>query len=120
MTFKNYNHFYDTNSYIKFVFEQYHNVLNSYDNEDDYQEMRGLLGEWLNDYIGNMKNNDTDTFLNNYGYRKALFEYINTYNIDVLYYNNNQFLLNRLLICHIMYNYISQNIYIKNHLIYTY
>lgn len=108
--FKPYNRFYDTMSYINYVFEQYNIDLNKCDTEDDYQEMRGLLGEWIQDYVGNMKNDETDKFLNNYGYRNALFEYINLYNVDVMYYCDKQYQLNRLLISHILYSYISSNI----------
>ena len=103
------DYYYD---YILYVIKEYNKDLHRCESLYDYNEMIFLLHEWVFDYVGNMNLEETDNFLISYCYRKALFNYITNYKINISYYLDKQIVLNRLLVSNILFNAIKDNIMI--------
>lgn len=111
--YKKYNKSDNINDYMDYIKNKFEEELNKYSDEDEYNEMLCLLNEWIIDYVGNMNLDITDDFLNNYGYRKALFYCVENYNLDTVYYLDKQKLLNNTLIINVLYNHIKSKLIIK-------
>lgn len=103
-TFKTYLAENDINDCIDKIVDVYFSqnkfILNDWHN---------LLIEWVDDYCGNIDIDESDEFLQQYSYRKALFEYNKVQEIKLSDYTDKQNLLNRNLISLILY----KNIYKK-------
>lgn len=74
-----------------------------------YNELKTLLLEWIDDYVGNIDMDESVAFLNKYGYSKAIYLYNN---INIYDYIDNQIAFNRKLISFIIGDYILREYFI--------